>query len=75
MCCSHLQAATELVDARVRVDVVVHGVGEALAVPLVGGGGGGRRLHRGHGLPHSHVRPVPEGLDGVTCRRRRHSYT
>ena len=67
MCASHLEAATEVVDSGVRVDVVVDGVGVALAVPLVGGGGGGGGLDRGHRLPHPHVGPVPEGLDGVTC--------
>lgn len=69
MCGSgHLQAAAEVVDGRVGVDVVVDGVGVAALVPLVGrGGGGGGGLHRRHGLPHAHVRPVPEGLDGVAC--------
>lgn len=61
-----LQAATEVVDAGVRVDVVVDGVGVALAVPLGGGGGGGGGLDGGHRLPHSHVCPISKGLDGVT---------
>lgn len=64
---ANLQAATEVVDARIRVDVVVDGVGVALAGPLGGRGGGGGGLDRGHRLPHSHVRPVSKGLDGVTC--------
>jgi len=63
----NLEAATEVVDAGLCVDVVVDGV--ALAVPL-GGGGGGGGLDRGHRTPHSHIRPVPEGLDGVSCGRR-----
>lgn len=67
---SHLQAATEVVDARVRVDAVVDGVGVAFAVLLVVGGGGGGGLDGGHRLPHSHVRPVPKGLDGVPYRTR-----
>lgn len=62
-----LQAATEVVDARVRVDVVVDGVG--VAVPLGGGGGGGGGLDGGHRLPHSHVCPISKGLDGVTYGR------
>lgn len=61
-----LQAATEVVDAGVRVDVVVDGVGVALAVPLGGSGGGGGGLDGGHRLPHSHVCPISKGLDGVT---------
>lgn len=55
-----------MVDARVWVNVVVDGVGVALAVPLVGCGGGSGGLDRGHWLPNSHVCPVPKGLDGIT---------
>lgn len=55
-----------MVDAGVCVDVVVDGVGIALAVPLGGGGGGGGGLDGGHWLPHSHVCPVSKGLDCVT---------
>lgn len=41
MCvCTHLQAATEVVDVGVGVDVVVDGVGVAALVPLLGRGGG-----------------------------------
>lgn len=66
--CSYLQAAAEVVDVGVGVDVVVDGVGVAALVPLLGGGGGGGGgLHRRHGLPNAHVRPVAEGLDGVAC--------
>lgn len=57
-----------MVDAGVCVDVVVDGVGVALAVPLVGGGCGGGGLDGGHWLPHSHICSIPKGLDGVTCR-------
>lgn len=64
---ANLQAATEVVDAGVWVDVVVDGVGVALAVPLGGGGGGGGGLDGGHRLPHSHIRSVSKGLDCVTC--------
>lgn len=63
---ANLQAATEVVDAGVCVDVVVDGVGVAFAVPLRRGGGGGGGLDRGHRLPHSHVCPISKGLDGVT---------
>lgn len=59
-----------MVDARVRVDGVVDGVGVAFAVPLVGGGGGGGGLDGGHRLPHSHIRPIAKGLDGITYRGR-----
>lgn len=55
-----------MVDAGVCVDVVVDGVGAALSVPLVRGGGGRGGLDRGHRLPHSHVGAIPKGLDGVT---------
>lgn len=64
---ANLQAATEVVDARVRVDVVVDGVGVALALALGWRGGGGGGLDGGHWLPHSHICPIPKGLDGVTC--------
>lgn len=64
---ANLQAATELVDAGVCVDVVVDGVGVALPVPLGGGGGGGGRLDRGNWLPHSHICSISKGLDCVTC--------
>lgn len=57
-----------MVDAGVCVDGVVRGVGVAFAVPLVRGGGVGGGLDGGHRLPHPHIRPVPEGLDGVACR-------
>lgn len=67
---ANLQAATEVVDAGVCVDVVVDGVGVALAVPLGGGGGGGRGLDGGHWLPHSHICPISKGLDCVTCGRK-----
>lgn len=56
-----------MVDARVRVDVVVDGVGVALALALGWRGGGGGGLDGGHWLPHSHICPVPKGLDCVTC--------
>lgn len=65
---ANLQAATEVVDARVGVDVVVDGVGVALAIPLGGGGGGGGGLDRGYWLPHSHVCPISKGLDCITYR-------
>lgn len=69
-CVSHLQAAAEVVDVGVGVDVVVNGVGVAALVPLLGrGGGGGGGLHWRHGLPHAHIRSVAEGLDGVACSR------
>lgn len=44
--CSHLQAAAEVVDVGVGVDVIVDGVGVATLVPLLcSGGGGGGGLH------------------------------
>ncbi len=58
-----------MVDARVGVDGVVDGVGVAFAVPLVRGGDGRGGLNGGHRLPHSHIRPIPKGLDGITCTR------
>lgn len=72
---SHLQAAAEVVDAWVRVDVVVDGVGVAALVPLVGGGGGHGGLDGGHGRPHPEIRPVPKGLDGVACAGRSDAFT
>lgn len=59
-----------MIDPRVCVDVVVDGVGVALAVPLVGGGGRGSGLDRGHRLPHSHICPITKGLDGITYTRK-----
>lgn len=74
-CASHLQAAAEVVDAWVRVDVVVDGVGVAALVPLVGGGGGHGGLDGGHGRPDPYIRPVPKGLDGVACAGRSDAFT
>lgn len=59
-----------MVDTRVLVDVVVDGVGAALAVPLVGGGSRGGGLDRGHRLPHCDICPVPKSLDGITYTRK-----
>lgn len=75
MCASHLQAAAEVVDAWIRVDVVVDGVGVAALVPLVGGGGGHGGLDGGHGRPDPYVRPVPKGMDGVACAGRSDAFT
>lgn len=58
-----------MIDPRVCVNVVVNGVGVALAAPLVGGGGRGGGLDRGNRLPHSYIRPIAEGLDGIAYTR------
>lgn len=52
--------------------MVVHGVGVAFILPLVGGGRGGGSLDRRHRLPHSHISPIPKGLDCITYEGKKH---
>lgn len=68
VCVTHLQAAAEVVDARVCVNVVVNRVGVALTLSLVGGGNGSGSLDWGHWLPNSDISPIAKGLDSITYR-------